>query len=224
MNKPLMVDKPFFCSWSGGKDSCLALYRAIKAGAIPRFLFTMLEQNGARSRSHGLPLEILKAQAQSLCIPLKTACSSWESYEEVFIKTMSEMADSGVKAGVFGDIDIESHREWEERVCSQAGMEAYLPLWKTSRNVLLDELLALGFECTIVAVNSKLMGTELLGEKLTQTTIKRLFSLGIDPSGEAGEYHTVATNGPIFSSQIKIKKKEAFLLSGHWFLDISLDG
>ena len=25
-------DRPFFCPWSGGKDSCLALYRSIDEG------------------------------------------------------------------------------------------------------------------------------------------------------------------------------------------------
>jgi hypothetical protein len=119
----------FFCSWSGGKDSCLALYRAMKAGATPHFLFTMLEESGERSRSHGLPLEILRAQALSLGIPLKTRCASWSEYEAVFIAALQEMAESGVRAGVFGDIDIDSHREWEKMVCHRAGMEAYLPLW-----------------------------------------------------------------------------------------------
>jgi diphthine-ammonia ligase len=215
---------PFFCSWSGGKDSCLALYRAMKAGATPRFLFTVLEESGERSRSHGLPREILQAQALSLGIPLKTRCASWSEYEAVFITALQEMAERGVRAGVFGDIDIDSHREWEEMVCHRAGMEAYLPLWNAPREVLLEELLTLGFEGSIIATRAKEMGKEYLGKNLDEALVEQFIALGIDPSGEAGEYHTVITNGPIFAQRLKIRKGEAVLRSGYWVLDIGLAG
>ncbi|HUV60630.1 MAG TPA: hypothetical protein VMW71_00475, partial [Thermoplasmata archaeon] len=45
-----------FCSWSGGKDSCLALFRALGSGLRPTVLLTMLTETGERSRSHGLPV------------------------------------------------------------------------------------------------------------------------------------------------------------------------
>ena len=56
-------------SWSGGKDSCLALFRAIQAGAQHVALLTMLQEDGRRSRSHGLALEVLQAQASAMNIP-----------------------------------------------------------------------------------------------------------------------------------------------------------
>ena len=74
----------FFCSWSGGKDSALALYRAMSAGARPCFLLTMLDEGGERSRSHGIPLDVLRGQAASLGIPLRTGRASWSEYESVF--------------------------------------------------------------------------------------------------------------------------------------------
>lgn len=213
---------PFFCSWSGGKDSCLALYRALKAGASPRFLFTMLDESGERSRSHGLVQDVLRAQARSLGIPLKTACASWSEYEAVFVAALQEMAEEGVRAGVFGDIDIDSHREWEERVCSRAGLEAYLPLWHAPREALLGELLTVGFAGSIVATRAEEMGQEWLGRDLDEALFEQLAALGIDPSGEAGEYHTLITDGPIFARPLRIRKRAAVLRSGYWVLDVGL--
>jgi diphthine-ammonia ligase len=214
----------FFCSWSGGKDSALALYRAMSAGARPCFLFTMLDEGGKRSRSHGIPLEVLRGQAASLGIPLRTGRASWSEYESVFVAALRELAASGVEAGVFGDIDIDEHREWEEKVCEQAGLEAHLPLWKAAREELLEEFVGLGFEAVIIATNAEKMGREYLGKRLDRALIEELTSLAIDLCGEAGEYHTVVTDGPIFRERLRIRKRKAFLRSGYWFLDIDIGG
>ena len=146
---------PFVCSWSGGKDSCLALYRAMQAGAEARFLLSMLREDGARSRCHGLEPAVLEAQAASLGIPLITRAASWDEYESVFADTLQELEATGVRAGVFGDIDLEEHRLWEEKVCGAAGLRAHLPLWKSNRLELLSEFIDLGFEASIVATNAE---------------------------------------------------------------------
>lgn len=213
---------PFVCSWSGGKDSCLALYRALRAGAKPAFLLSMLREDGARSRSHGLMPEILQAQAASLGIPLITRNTSWADYEAVFIAALRDLREAGVPAGVFGDIDLEEHRLWEEKVCSSAGIEAILPLWKTPRLALLDEFLALGFEATIVATNDEKLGQDYLGRLLDRDLVRELERLGIDPSGEEGEYHTVVTDGPIFSEPLVLGLREGMFHSGYWFLDVMI--
>ena len=213
----------FFCSWSGGKDSALALYRAVSAGARPYFLFTMLDEGGERSRSHGIPLDVLRGQAISLGIPLRTGCASWSEYERVFVTALRELAASGVEAGVFGDIDIDAHREWEEKVCEQAGIEAHLPLWKAAREELLEEFVGLGFEAMIIAINAEKMGKEYLGKRLDRALIEELTSMAIDPCGEAGEYHTVVTDGPVFREGLRIRQGRAFLRSGYWFLDIDMN-
>jgi len=202
-----MLDKgaPFVCSWSGGKDSCLALYRALKAGARPAFLLTILQEDGTRSRSHGLEPGVLQAQALSLEIPLVTRNASWSDYEAVFSATLQELKAAGVKAGVFGDIDLEDHRLWEEKVCGAAGIEACLPLWKTPRQALLDEFLTCGFEALIVVVNGEKLAGAYLGRTLNRELLREFERLGIDPSGEEGEYHTVVTSGPIFSAPLRLE-------------------
>lgn len=212
---------PFVCSWSGGKDSCLALYRSITVGAEPKSLLSILREDGARSRSHGLPREVLQAQADSLGIPLLTKTASWSDYESTFIAALQELKASGIEAGVFGDIDIDDHRLWEEKVCDAAGIQAYLPLWKGSRLALLGEFLVLGFEATIVTVNSEKLDQTYLGRVIDLELVQELAGLGIDPSGEGGEYHTVVTNGPIFSEPVQLEIGEQTLHEGYGFLDLT---
>lgn len=210
----------FFCSWSGGKDSCLALYYAIRDGGKPGALFTTLVESGERTRSHGLPLELLRAQSLALGIPLVTRPTSWENYTETFVAAARRFKEKGITAGVFGDIDLEAHREWVEKTCASAGILPVLPLWRRERRQLLREFLELGFKATIVVVKDGVLDRSFLGRQLDFGLIERFERLGIDPSGEEGEFHTVVTDGPIFSSRIDLRMGDQFFFDGYWFQDV----
>ena len=214
--------KSFFCSWSGGKDSCLALYLAIQNGAIPKALLTMLREDGQRSRSHRLPVSVLQQQALALGIPLVSRKSSWDNYERNFLDTISEFRNEGIEYGVFGDIDLEAHLEWVERVCSSVQIQSYEPLWKTPRRDLLDKFFKLGFMATIIAVKQGALDSSFLGRTLNDEVISEMENAGIDASGEEGEYHTVITNGPIFRHAVAIKPGEIILRESYCFLDVSV--
>jgi diphthine-ammonia ligase len=200
----------------------MALYRAIQAGAKPAYLLTMLREDGKRSRSHGIPPTILERQAISLGIPLITRNATWEEYEPVFTATLKELREEGVRMGVFGDIDMDEHREWEEMVCGKAGMEAHLPIWHTPRRELIESFLGVGFEAIIVACNDEKMGSHYLGRAVTLDLIGEFEEMGIDPAGEEGEYHTVVIDGPIFKLPIQLNYGEKELHSGYWFLEVSV--
>ena len=217
-----LKEKEFFCSWSGGKDSCLALYLAIQEGGLPRALLTMLEEEGARSRSHHLPLPVVQQQAHALGIPLAACKTSWEDYEADFTKAIGSFRAEGIAHGVFGDIDIEDHMRWVERVCSAAGIQAHEPLWKQPRQTLLETFLDLGFTAVIIAVKEDVLDRSFLGRALDHEMIAAMEEAGIDPSGEEGEYHTVVISGPIFTRQIPIRHGSAITQGGYCFLDISL--
>lgn len=218
----MIKNNSFFCSWSGGKDSCLSLYYALREGGKPSKLVTMLIEDGKRSRSHGLSLDLLKAQAQSLNIPLYTCSTSWSNYEENFSSILRDIKKEGVNFGIFGDIDLEDHKAWVERVCSSENINSYLPLWQKGRREIVEEFINLGFKATIVAVKDGVLDNSYLGKELDNNLLKEFESLGIDACGENGEFHTVVTDGPIFSKQINIKKLEVVLRSGYWFLDIAI--
>lgn len=215
--------KAFFCSWSGGKDSCLSLYYALKQGGMPKRLITMLVENGERSRSHGLSLNLLKKQSESLNIPLSTYATSWEDYETNFITALKEMKESVINIGLFGDIDIEDHKNWVKKVCNKTNMLAYLPLWKKSRRKIVKEFIEEGFKAIIVAAkDDKHLGKALLGRELSMDMISTFEKRGIDPAGENGEYHTLVTGGPIFKHDIKYRLEEKVFFNGYWFQNVSV--
>lgn len=72
-------------SWSGGKDSCYTMMQAMQLGYQPKVLLNMVNENGKVSRSHGLPLEILKQQAGQMRLPLVTLPTSWSDYEMITV-------------------------------------------------------------------------------------------------------------------------------------------
>lgn len=214
-------DWPFFCSWSGGKDSCLALYRAFRGGGRPRFLLTMLAEGGQRSRAHGLPVTVIGRQSSALGIPLITRATSWDDYEATFIAALRKLKEDGVGVGVFGDIDVDAHREWVERVCSSAAIRPRLPLWKEDRHTLLEELIEVGFKATIIAVKEGVLDGRFLGKTLDLGVVREIKAAGIDASGEQGEYHTVVTDGPIFSAPLRLDIRGQIARGGYRFLDAS---
>lgn len=208
------------CSWSGGKDSCLALHRAVAAGFEARALLTMLTEGGRRTRSHGLPADLVEAQAEALGLPLVTRATSWSGYEEAFTGALRDLRTRGAMAVVFGDIDLDDHRAWCVRTCANAELEAVHPLWKEDRRALLEEILELGIETVLVAARDGLVPRKLLGRTLDRNLVAELEELGIDPCGEGGEYHTVVVAAPHFSCRIPLAKGRTELRDGVWFLDV----
>jgi diphthine-ammonia ligase len=210
----------FFCSWSGGKDSCLALYHAIQNGGRPKYLFTMMTEDDHTSRSHGLPRSLLEQQARALGIPIVFRSATWDEYEATFLAALHEFKAEGVEAGVFGDIDVESNRDWCQRVCNSGGILPIHPLGKRPRRELLEEFIDLRFKARIVVTKADKLGSEWLGRSIDRYTLGKLEKAGIDASGELGEYHTVVTDGPIFQSGIVLKIREKVLHDGYWFMRV----
>ncbi|MGD7045025.1 diphthine--ammonia ligase [Jeotgalibacillus proteolyticus] len=217
-----MSSKLFFSSWSGGKDSALAYLKACREGFQPEKLLTMFEENAERSRSHGLPLDVLKAQADSIGVPLLIKGASWETYQSQFLKAADEMKAEGITHGVFGDIDLEDHLTWVENTCSKAGITSYHPLWKMDRRSVLNELIDEGFECLIIVVKKEKLPDSFLGKKITREVIQELESWGIDACGEEGEFHTVVVDGPIFSRPVHLRINGIHDEAGYSFADVSL--
>ncbi|WP_342600285.1 diphthine--ammonia ligase [Psychrobacillus sp. FSL H8-0483] len=199
-----MKNTIFVSSWSGGKDSAMAYYRALKLGMTPKKILTMFEEDGDISKSHALPLEVVQAQAERLGVPLFIKETSWNSYENQFIGAMDEFRDEGITHGVFGDIDIEEHLEWVQNTCAKSDIVAVHPLWQEPRRNIVEELLDAGFEAWIVVVNTSMMPAKYVGKQFTKEIVEELEAAGIDSCGENGEFHTVVVDGPIFSSRVPV--------------------
>lgn len=198
-------DKKFIASYSGGKDSTLALYKAMKHGTALGII-VMMEEDGERSRAHSLFTDILKAQAKAIGIPLFTGAANWDNYEKVFVEILKEAKKLGSEVLVTGDIDIPEHKCWHERIANSVGLELGIPLWKMDHREVVKEFISLGFVTKIITIDTrKGMKKEDLGRTLDFDYMKELEERGINPCGESGEFHTAVISGPLFKEDIKVK-------------------
>ncbi len=206
-------------SWSGGKDSCYAMLQAIALGYKPVALLNMMNEDDALSRSHGLTKQVLQAQALALNLPIITCATSWSMYEHNFVQCLTQAtAQYSLHAAIFGDIDLQAHLDWEQKVCAQAGIKAVLPLWQHNRMQLVTQMLNSGMQAYIVSCNS-VMGSSYLGQLLTPQLLTQLVQLGVDPCGENGEYHTVVTYCNAFAHSIPIQFGNTILHNNYWFIN-----
>lgn len=205
-------------SWSGGKDCCTALLRARTEFDVV-VMVTMFDEQGARSRSHGLRPEVLDAQAERLGLPRLSARCSWESYTDEYVRMLGQArAHFGVTHVIFGDIIFDAHRTWDEEVCARAGVTPVLPIWGESTARLAREFAADGGDARLVTVRQPL-DASWLGRSLTVDAIEALESLGADPCGENGEYHTVVANCARFSSPVELTFGEVVRRIDCWAVD-----
>ena len=212
-----MNSRNSLCSWSGGKDSCFALMQAIGLGYTPKVLLNVLNEEGKISRSHGIPSSILQKQAQAVGLPVHLISSSWQEYEKHFTNALSVLKEQyDLDYGVFGDIDLQAHRDWEEKVCANAGLEAVLPLWKQDRKAFVMQMLEAGIEAMIVSCN-EVMGERFIGEMITPSLVEELESMGVDACGENGEYHTLVLDCPLFAERINVSVEEKLKHEKYWF-------
>ena len=213
-----------FTSWSGGKDCCLACYRAVARGLKVRYLANMVAEDSKRSYSHGLAPRVLEAQAQAIGIPLIQQRARRDNYEAEFKKMLLSLKEEGVSGGVFGDIDLDEHRQWIERVCGEVAVTPHLPLWGEEQGKLLKDFISLGFTAIVVAAKAELFDREWLGRKVDRDFLDHLEFLGkskgVTPCGEAGEYHTLVVDGPLFERRLEILRSRRVLREGRWFLSI----
>lgn len=182
----------------------------------------MLDETGARSHSHWLPRSLIERQGASLGLPVIFRSAAWSGYEGEFLSALREIRGQGIHAGVFGDIDLEPHREWVRRICAAAQVEPHHPLWQRSRSELLAKFITAGFQATIVAVDGRRLSPDFLGRGIDRATLAELERAGIDSAGELGEYHTIVTDGPIFKAPVQIRAKGRASHEGYWFLDLEV--
>jgi len=210
------------CSWSGGKDSCYALMQAIKNGYTPSVLLNVLNEGKAISRSHGIPSGILQIQAKAAGLPIELIASSWTDYEANFTAALRRLKETyTLSFAVFGDIDLQPHREWEEKVCANAGLTALLPLWQQDREQLVMQMINTGIKAIIVSCNETL-GPDFLGRLIDEQCLTDLKKAGVDVCGENGEFHTLVIDCPLFSKPVDVKVEEKIKHEKYWFTQLQV--
>jgi uncharacterized protein (TIGR00290 family) len=220
-----MGKEPVVFSWSGGKDSALALHRLRERGEheVVSLLTTVSGEFG-RVSHHGVREELMDRQAEAIGIPLHKLylpadrCRN-EDYERLMGTTMLEYLGAGVRTVVFGDIFLEDLRRYREGNLARAGMSALFPLWGGDTTGLLHEFFRAGFAARLVCVCAKKLGRSFAGRALDADLLADL-PLDVDPCGENGEYHSFVTGGPIFANPVRVVPGEVVLRDVRWFADL----
>lgn len=196
-------------SWSAGKDSMLALLRAREAGLVVDTFLTMCEADGT-SKSHALPPDLVSAQVAALggtWMPVRVPPAACPAYAASFDAALSTLRAQGHTQIVFGDIDLQAHRDWLEPACERAGLQAVFPLWGQPRLALAQEVVRRGIGARLVCVDSRWLDDGFVGAEYDNALLARLPS-GVCPCGEGGEFHTFVWHGPGFAAPLALQPGE----------------
>jgi len=217
-------------SWSGGKDSSLAL---AELRSDPRYrvvaLLTSITRGYDRVSIHGVRRELVEAQAVAAGLPLIEVTldpqSSNEAYEAAFRNALARVrADyPSVKKIAFGDLFLADVREYREKLVSASGFEALFPLWGRDTRQLAEEFIAAGFSATIVCVDTTQLLADFAGRTFDTKFLDAL-PASVDPCGERGEFHTFVSSGPVFANPIAVRCGELVLRDDRFmFCDVLVD-
>jgi diphthine-ammonia ligase len=215
-------DLKLMATWSGGKDSCFACYKAVQKGFDVTPLLTMMA-DPSKSHFHTISSEMLDAQSEAIGIPIVKWTSTPKTYEQEFEKALLAIKANGVAGLVTGDVyDVALHEAgWLDRICKEVGLKPVKPLWHIDTQRILRDFIAEGFKATVVRVKTDVLGMEWLGRETNRDFFNDLIELGtVDPCGERGEFHTFVTDGPLFKKRIEILESEKIKLNGQGSLMI----
>ena len=215
--------KAFF-NWSGGKDSSLSLYhiRRQKEYAV-QWLLTSVNQDYNRVSMHGVRVDLLKRQAESIGLPLHCLLlpekMSMETYNKTLAAACQGFVRQGIHYSIFGDIFLEDLRRTREEQLAQVSMQAVFPIWKRPTTELAREFIRLGFKAVIVCVQEKSLPRSFAGREFNQNLLNDL-PPEVDPCGENGEFHTFVFDGPLFRTPVPFSLGSKVLREGFCFADL----
>lgn len=212
-------------SWSGGKDSALALYELQKTEDYEIVaLLTTITQDYDRVSMHGVRRMLLERQAQSLGFPLEKVFISKDTSNEEYGAKMHEVLTKyllvGVSSVAFGDIFLEDVRRYREENLAKLAMKGIFPLWKRDTKELARAFIDLGFRAVVTCVDSEHLDGRFVGRIYDEQFLRELPST-VDPCGENGEFHSFVYDGPIFRERIPHPIGDVVLRDNHfWFCDL----
>lgn len=209
-------------NWSGGKDSALALNKIIQEDEYDVIsLLTTVNRDTLNSSIHEIPIDILKAQASSIGIPLyivRLPSDSMLGYDQEMEKAIIHFKKQGVKHFIFGDIFLNDVKKYRETKLRPYDIEIVEPLWNKTTKELIEEFLTSGIHAKIIMTQADKLDKTFVGRELDRDFIKSLPD-NVDLCGETGEYHTLSYAGPLFKNEIKYLLSEPEGLT----YDIKLD-
>jgi len=207
--------------WSGGKDSALALDRALRSGIEVGRLLSFYDGATRRVRFHSTRVEMLEAQAAAVGIDLHAIPTSWPEMEANLRHELSSLRDEGFSGVVLGDIHLADVRAWYEERVNAAGLNHVEPIWGESPQLLLKEFVSSGGRAVITCVELAKLDESWLGRVIDDRFASEIARTGVDACGENGEYHSFAFAGPVFRKPLSWTAGERRLDSGFAQLDLT---
>jgi uncharacterized protein (TIGR00290 family) len=218
---------PLVMSWSGGKDSAVALHELLNAGQYEVVaLLTTVSEEFRRITHHGVREELLDEQANAIGIPLeKVYLPSGESggctnevYEAIMQRAMTAYRARGVQTVAFGDLFLQDLREWREANLAKVGMSGLFPIWQRDTAELAREVIGSGYKAYLSCVEGR-VGAGFVGRAYDAKLLDDLPS-GVDPCGENGEFHSFVYDGPIFRKPVEVQVGEIVVRDGRYYADL----
>jgi uncharacterized protein (TIGR00290 family) len=219
------MDRPkALVSWSGGKDSALALDEIGKSGTFEVVsLLTTLTRDFDRVSMHGVRRDLLERQSMLLRLPIEkvwiNAGAPNADYEAQMSRSLLRFRAEGVRHVVFGDLFLEDIRRYRERNLSSAGLVGVFPLWGMETGALARDFIKRGFKALLCCVDPRSLDPRFCGREFDESLLSE-FPEGVDPCGENGEFHTFVYGGPIFDGELEVRRGEVVTREGFCFADI----
>jgi uncharacterized protein (TIGR00290 family) len=215
---------PVLMCWSGGKDSCLALYEIQKSTDYRvAALLTTITRDYDRISMHGVRSVLLERQAMSLELPLHQVLISKdannEEYEMKMVEAFREYRENGIDSVVFGDLFLEDIRAYRDQFLAKHKMQGLYPVWQRNTTDFIKEFIELGFKAVVTCVDSKALDQSFAGKTIDNDFLRSL-PAKVDPCGENGEFHTFVYDGPSFAQPVKFSVGERVSRDGFWFCDL----
>jgi uncharacterized protein (TIGR00290 family) len=210
-------------SWSGGKDSALALWAMREEGIEPTALLTTFTEDYGRVSMHAVRRVLLEAQAEAVGVPLvevgiPAVCSN-EVYEERMAAALDSPPLAEVEEFAFADLFLADIRAYREERLAAIGRRASFPVWGRETAALARRFIDAGFEATLVCVDPRHLDRSFAGRAFDAELLRDL-PAGVDPCGENGEFHTFVTAGPIFTAPVAVEHGETVERDGFVFHDL----
>ena len=208
---------------SGGKDSTFALHWAILKGFDVACLVTLKPAREDSWMFHVPAIELTKLQAEALGLPqvyVETSGVKGAELEDLKRALRTAVEEYGVEGVVTGALLSDYQRMNINLVCEELGLRAYSPLWRKDQARHLRELVEMGFEIVITAIDAYGLDPEFLGRVLTEGDVDRIAELarryGFNPAFEGGEAETLVVYAPLFQKRLVIKGRKVRIGPYSW--------
>jgi uncharacterized protein (TIGR00290 family) len=210
-------------AWSSGKDSAFSLHVLREQGVAVTGLLTTINDAFDRVAMHAVRLELLRAQADAVGLPLVEVRIPWpcpnEAYEAAMAEALAAARERGTTAVAFGDLFLEDVRRYREERMSGTGLVPLFPLWGRPTRALAEEMIALGQQAVLTCVDPRALPRAFAGRAFDAALLREL-PAEVDPCGERGEFHSFAWDGPAFRRPVPVRVGEVVDCDGFVFADL----